>query len=148
MVCEGHHTDGTSLKHSVLSGLKIFPCTNWGSRVAVACSTKQCQPSLEMVTRGPAAEEISFVLSRGTGSTCRGSILSLERRGPHGAQRCQGRPPSSHPSQRTKGFIQLLTVLIYSVRTPVLPLVIMPGPHQIPRVFLASLYQSCSLTSS
>ena len=148
MVCEGHHTDGTSLKHSALSGLKIFPCTNWGSRVAVACPTKQCQPSPGMVTRGPAAEEVCFVLSRGTGSACRGSSLSLERGGPHGAWRCQGRPPSSYPSQRTKGFIQLLTAQMYSVSTPVLPLVVMSGPHQIPRVFLASLYQSCSLTSS
>lgn len=72
--------------------------------------------------RSPAAEEVCFVLPQGTGSACHGSSLSLERRGPHDAWRCQGQPPSSHPSQRTKGFIQLLAAQIYSVSAPVLPL--------------------------
>lgn len=145
MVCEGHHADGISLQHSAPSGLKIFPSTNWGSKVAVP---KHHQPSLGMVTRSPTAEEVSFVLSQGTWSACHGSSLSLERRGPRGAWKCQGQPPSSHPSQRTKGFIQLLTAQIYSVSAPVLPLwAVHACPHQIPRVFLASLYQCCSLTS-
>lgn len=35
MACEGHHTDGTSVQRSAPSGLKNFPSTNWGSKVAV-----------------------------------------------------------------------------------------------------------------
>lgn len=48
MACEGHHSDGTSLQRSAPSGLKNFPSTNWGSKVAIP---KHRQPSPGMVTR-------------------------------------------------------------------------------------------------